>query len=153
MTITELLASGAGMAEIIASGFSPADVAREIRRLALMAVDYVPDERADEFAPLIPEWEGSGITYEAGRKIRFNGLVYTILITHVSQPDWTPEDAPSLFARKLTSENPDEILEWVQPDSTNPYMKGDKVSYNGDIWESEIDNNVWAPGVYGWKKI
>ena len=44
----------------------------------------------------------------------------------------------------------DDIPEWVQPDSTNPYRKGDKVVHNGKTWESTIDNNVWEPGVYGW---
>ena len=46
-----------------------------------------------------------------------------------------------------------EIPAWEQPDSTNPYMKGDKVSHNGKIWVSDIDNNVWAPGIYGWSEI
>lgn len=34
------------------------------------------------------------------------------------------------------------------------YKKGDKVTFNGDTWESTIDNNVWSPSDYpqGWKK-
>lgn len=44
----------------------------------------------------------------------------------------------------------EEIAEWVQPDSTNPYMTGDRVLHNGSTWESTVDNNVWEPGVYGW---
>lgn len=45
--------------------------------------------------------------------------------------------------------------EWKQPDSTNPYMKGDKVTYNGKTYESVIDNNVWSPDTYpaGWKEF
>lgn len=42
---------------------------------------------------------------------------------------------------------------WVQPDSTNAYMKGDKVEHNGKTWESDIDNNVWEPSVYGWSEV
>jgi hypothetical protein len=32
-------------------------------------------------------------------------------------------------------------------------MKGDKVMFNGAVYESTIDNNVWAPDVYpgGWQ--
>ena len=41
------------------------------------------------------------------------------------------------------------IPEWEQPESTNPYMKGDKVKHNDKTWVSDIDNNVWEPGVYG----
>jgi hypothetical protein len=47
------------------------------------------------------------------------------------------------------------IPEWEQPDSTNPYMKGDRVMFNGEVYESAIDNNVWSPAAYpgGWIKI
>ena len=41
---------------------------------------------------------------------------------------------------------------WEQPESTNPYMKGDKVTHAGRTWVSTIDNNVWEPGVYGWEE-
>ena len=47
----------------------------------------------------------------------------------------------------------EDIGEWAQPDSTNPYMKGDRVTHNGHTWESDIDNNVWEPSVYGWTQI
>ena len=48
--------------------------------------------------------------------------------------------------------DPDLIPEWIQPDSTNAYMTGDKVMHNGRTWISTIDNNVWEPGVYGWEE-
>lgn len=42
--------------------------------------------------------------------------------------------------------------EWVQPDSTNPYNTGDKVTFEGAVYTSLIDNNVWSPTGYpaGW---
>ena len=43
-------------------------------------------------------------------------------------------------------------LPWERPESTNPYMKGDKVTHAGRTWVSTIDNNVWEPGVYGWEE-
>ena len=65
---------------------------------------------------------------------------------------WEPKNAPALWAKVLI---PDETVvpEWEQPDSTNPYSAGDKVTHNGKTWVSDIDNNVWEPGVYGWTKI
>ena len=47
------------------------------------------------------------------------------------------------------------IPEWEQPDSTNAYMTGDKVSYKGETYVSVIDNNTWSPEAYpaGWNKI
>jgi hypothetical protein len=29
---------------------------------------------------------------------------------------------------------------------------GAKVSHNGKHWISDVDNNVWEPGVYGWSE-
>ncbi|WP_270217645.1 carbohydrate-binding protein [Dorea longicatena] len=41
----------------------------------------------------------------------------------------------------------------INPDSTNPYAKGDKVTHNGKTWISTADGNVWEPGVYGWEEV
>ena len=51
--------------------------------------------------------------------------------------------------------DPSVIPEWEQPDSTNPYMKGDKVRYKGVVYVSVIDNNVWSPEDYptGWQIV
>ena len=46
--------------------------------------------------------------------------------------------------------------EWVQPTgATDAYSKGDRVSYNGKVYESVIDGNTWSPTAYpqGWEKI
>ena len=82
----------------------------------------------------------------------YNGTLYKVLTAHTSQDDWTPDAAPSLFAKVFI---PDETIipEWEQPDSMNPYSAGDKVTHNGKTWVSDIDNNVWEPGVYGWTEI
>lgn len=97
---------------------------------------------------IYPAWR-EGVAYAAGQRIRHDGTMYKVLQDHTSQSDWTPDAAPSLFAKVLIP-NPDIIPEWEQPDSTNPYSKGDKVTHNGKTWISDIDGNVWEPGVYGW---
>lgn len=106
------------------------------------------DEQALAVPALYPAWR-SGVYYEVGIRVLYNGILYKVLTAHTSQDDWTPDAAPSLFAKVLI---PDEtvIPEWEQPDSTNPYSAGDKVTHNGKTWVSDIDNNVWEPGVYGW---
>lgn len=114
------------------------------------AAQHLPDEMIQDSVRLFPKWDGNGVSYEAGLKLNYNGTVYKVLQAHISQPDWTPAAAPSLFAKVLT--DPDEILPWEQPDSTNPYAKGDKVTHNDHIWVSDLDGNVWEPGVYGWTR-
>lgn len=106
------------------------------------------DEQALAVPALYPAWR-SGVDYAIGIRVQYKGTLYKVLTAHTSQEDWTPDAAPSLFAKVLI---PDETVvpEWQQPDSTNPYMKDDKVTHNGKTWVSDIDNNVWEPGVYGW---
>lgn len=113
----------------------------------------ISDEVALLMADDFPEWDKDGHEYKVGDRVVYNGTLYKVLQAHTSQETWTPEDAQSLFAKVLTSES--EILPWEQPGSTNPYMKGDKVTYNGKTYESLIDNNVWSPADYpaGWKEI
>ena len=109
------------------------------------------DKQAIDAPAVYPEWK-DGAAYNVGERVMYNEVLYKVLATHTSQGTWTPDAAPSLFAKVLI---PDEnvISAWEQPDSTNPYMKGDKVSHNGKNWASIADNNVWEPGVYGWEEI
>lgn len=42
---------------------------------------------------------------------------------------------------------------WKQPEGAHDaYNKGDEVSHKGSEWTSDVDGNVWEPGVYGWTK-
>ena len=96
-----------------------------------------------------------GRTLDVGEFIQYNDKLYKVLQAHTVQENWAPDVAPSLFAEVLTDPTGQTILEWKQPDSTNPYMKGDKVKYEGAIYESLINQNVWSPVAYpaGWKQI
>ena len=127
------------------------DEAMRVRPLIERAAQGLSDSDALEAVTLYPHW-ASGFEYETGTRVQHKGILYTVLQTHASQPDWTPDAAPSLFAKVLIPD-PDVIAAWEQPESTNPYMAGDKVSHNGKIWVSDIDNNVWEPGVYGWTEV
>ena len=125
------------------------ELAKKLRPIIEEAVRSLDDETAVEAATLFPAWK-EGQSYTAGTKVQYGGSVYTVLQTHDAQADWTPTAAPSLFAQVLPGQGGSDIGEWVQPDSTNPYMKGDTVTHNGYTWTCDIDNNVWEPGVYGW---
>lgn len=113
----------------------------------------VDDNTALRMVEFYPAWE-AGTDYAAGFKVQRGGTLYRCLTAHASQADWTPEAAPSLWAKVLI---PDEtvIPAWEQPDSTNPYMAGDKVILDGVIYVSLIDNNVWKPTDYpaGWQMV
>ena len=129
--------------------------ARELRKIlekAMTEAQSLTEAEAIAATCLHPKWSGDGVQYTAGQRVQDDGILYTVLQDHTSQPDWKPADAPSLFAKVLIPD-PTVIPEWEQPDSTNPYAKGDKVTHNGKTWVSDIDGNVWEPGVYGWTEV
>ena len=126
-----------------------ADVVEEL-------ADMLTDEQAAVMPQVYPEWKPDTF-YEAGKRLQYGGGLYRVLQPHTSQETWTPTAAPSLYAEILPGQDGDEpsgtYPEWVQPDSTNPFMMGDRVARNGKNWESDYDNNVWEPGVFGWHEI
>lgn len=126
--------------------------ARELRKQIEENASVLTDEKAAEVPELFPAWNGDGVSFITGNRVRYNGVLYKCLQSHEAQANWTPETAPSLWTRVLI-EDPDTVSAWVQPDSTNPYMIGDKVSHNGKTWECSVNYNVWEPGVYGWTEV
>ena len=133
--------------------------ARELRAIiekAMTETASLTEAEAISATCLYPKWSGNGVAYVKGQRVQDDGVLYTVLQNHTSQAGWTPTAAPSLFAKVLIPD-PTVVPEWEQPDSTNPYMKGDKVKHNGKTWVSLVDNNVWEPGVTGtaalWQEV
>lgn len=80
--------------------------------------------------------------------------LYQVLQDHTSAEEWTPDTAVSLYKKIGVTE--DGYPEWVQPlGASDAYNTGDIVSYNGVLYESTIDGNVWAPDAYpaGWTQV
>lgn len=121
------------------------------------AISYLSDAQALTVKDLYADWDENGIGYITGNRVQYNGKLYKCLQEHTSQADWSPEAAPSLWAEILAGQEGTAIGEWVQPESTNPYNKGDRVVHNGKTWESLADGNVWEPGAQGaeslWKEV
>lgn len=138
----------ASVAEILVGGEVTPERAHRLRDAIEVAAESYDDETAMEFPELYPSWDPTA-DYAAGFRVQYQGVLYKCLQDHTAQEDWTPEAASSLWAKVLISD-PEVVPEWEQPDSTNPYSAGDKVTHNGKTWVSDIDNNVWEPGVYGW---
>ena len=111
-------------------------------------IDNLEDTDALNVSSLFPIWV-SQKTYQTSERVQYNNILYKCLQGHTSQDDWTPDVAVSLWVR---IDNPvEEWPEWIQPvGAQDAYPQNAKVSHNNKHWISEIDNNVWEPGVYGW---
>ena len=115
------------------------------------------DTTAMEIADLYEPWE-IGKTYEVGRIVKYGvnadgeTQLYSVIQAHTSQAAWTPDTAVSLF--KAVGFTETGVSVWTQPlGATDAYMKGDTVSHKDKTWTSDIDGNVWEPGVYGWTEV
>lgn len=120
--------------------------ARQLRERIDTATNYLNDEQAETVTELFPEW-GVGIKYTVGDRRQYDSLLYRCVQAHTSQDDWNPPAVPALWVRTSTEEWP----EWIQPTGAHDaYNKGNKVSHNGKHWISDVDANVWEPGVAFW---
>lgn len=78
--------------------------------------------------------------------------LYQVLQDHTSTEEWTPDTATSLYKKIGVTE--EGYPEWVQPlGASDAYNIGDIVSFNGTLYKSTIDGNVWSPDAYptGWE--
>ena len=113
------------------------------------ALDLTDDE-AYEMPLAFPAWE-TDTEYKIGDRVQYNAKLYKCVQAHTSQSDWTPDATPALWTEVA---KPGEIPEWKQPTGAqDAYNKGDKVRHNDLVWESDVNANVWEPGVYGWSQV
>ena len=122
--------------------------AKRIRAEMEQHASTLPDETALEVVEMFPLWTPRA--YEMGERVRYEGTLYKCVQAHPQNETYTPDVAVSLWAEVLI---PSGIPEWVQPESTNPYMKGDHVMHNGIEWVSDYDYNTWEPGIAGWSVV
>lgn len=134
-------------------------IAKQMNRFfQIMAQQMVLDEETSmEIADLYEAWEENK-AYSVGKIVKYGvnadgeTQLYSVIQAHTSQKDWKPDVTPSLYKKIGFTESG--VPMWTQPlGATDAYAKGDKVSYDGKLWESEVDANVWQPGVYGWVEV
>lgn len=123
--------------------------AKQLRSLIEALSASLSDETALTGVELFPPWS-VGKAYATGDRVQYEGTLYKCVQAHTSQADWTPPATPALW----TAVSLDEYPAWVQPTGAHDaYGKGDKVTHNGKRWTSDVDNNTWEPGVYGWTEV
>lgn len=129
---------------------------KQLRRAMQLFAQTITDESTMmEMADVYPKWSSNSKTYKAGDIVAYGKnadgetQLYTVLQDHTSQTDWTPNTATSLF--KAVGFTDTGVAIWTQPfGATDAYAAGDVVQHKDAFWTSDVDGNVWEPGVYGW---
>ena len=115
-------------------------------RAARLTVD---DETALTGKELYPVW-AENISVSVNDRYQYKDKLYKCVQAHTTQADWTPDKTPALWVEVSLEEWP----EWKQPAGAHDaYKKGDKVTHNGKKWSSDVDANVWEPGIHGWSEV
>lgn len=131
--------------------------------------DWTPTRAPSLFAQILTgeetgepqEWQQPDSTnaYMYGDRVIYDNKIYESTIDfNVWAPDNYSQGWTLIEDLNPPSEDEDEdeeIPEWVQPDASNGYHIGDKIHYQGLIYQSLIDNNVWSPDAYpaGWQFV
>lgn len=134
--------------------------AEQMRRALQMFAMTLTEEQALEIPSVFPAWE-AGKAYVVGDVISYgtndvgDPQLYKVVQAHTSQENWLPgQGTDSLYdAFGLT---PAGYPVWAQPSGAHDaYNTGDIVDYNGTLYKSLIDGNVWAPDAYpqGWENL
>ena len=126
------------------------DEVNEEIALKFIAENILTDDQALHVAYIFDDWNPNSVRYTQDvSKVQYKNELYKCLQSHTSQISWNPKDANSLWVR--IDDPAEEWPEWRQPEGAHDaYPKGAKVTHNEKHWTSDVDNNVWEPGVYGW---
>ena len=133
------------------------DATKKATRKLVFASELTQEELESLF-DLYEEWK-AGEDIKPGDIRKYNNKLYKAIQAHKTQSDWSPEITPSLWLEYMPAETEggEEIIQdWKQPlGGHDSYKKGDKVRFEGEIYESKIDNNAHSPAAnpQGWEKI
>lgn len=133
--------------------------AEQFRKALQMFAASLDDERAMEVASIYDPWE-IGKAYSVGEFVTYgvNGVgdpqLYKVVQAHTSQAEWTPDAVASLFVAIGLDENGYPV--WSKPTGAHDaYNTGDIVDYNGTLYKSLIEGNIYSPDEYpsGWEVV
>lgn len=133
--------------------------AEQLRRALQMFASSLSDEQAMEIATVYPHYQ-IGKAYAIGEYFTHgeNGVgdpqLYKVVQAHTSQSDWLPERTPSLYTPVGLNDSGHPV--WSKPSGAHDaYNTGDIVDYNGTLYKSLMDGNVYSPDEYpsGWEVL
>lgn len=127
--------------------------ARKLRNIMEQAAATLDDATASQAAMLFPRLKGSGDLIPAGTRINYGGVIKRAAVDLWDTPENNPDNAPSLWEDLAYIDGIRIIPEVITVGTA--FSKGEQGWWNGALYESQADNNVWTPEAYPayWKEI
>ena len=131
-------------------------IMEQFGKVLQMFAQSLSDEDAMEVSAVYPPYV-VGKTYKAKEMFVYgvnavgDPQIYRVVQAHTSQADWKPNASPALYTAIGLDESGFPV--WSQPTGVHDaYNTGDVVNYNGTLYQSLIDGNVYSPEEYtaGW---
>lgn len=130
--------------------------AEQMRKALQMFVSTLPEDKAMEVVAVFDPWTVDK-TYSVGDYLTYgqNGVgdpqLYKVAQAHIAQANWTPDVSKSLYTAIGLDDSGYPV--WSQPTGAHDaYNIGDIVNYNGTLYSSLVNGNVYSPDAYpnGW---
>lgn len=127
--------------------------ARELRGLIEEAVQSLDDKSASKAPTLYPRLKQDGSLVRAGTRICHNGEVKKAAVDLWDTVDNSPDKATTLW-ETLDYKDGYRIIPSVIT-VTGAFAKGERGWWNGKLYESKVENNVYTPEQYAdnWTEV
>jgi len=120
-------------------------------------ISAIDSGQGEPGGPEVPDWSPTMGYLAVGAVVSYQDDCFEVIQMHKPQTGWEPDKVPALFKRLGPIGQPEGgIPEWVRPTGVHDaYNTGDKVSFEGEVYESMIDANVYSPLEYlaGWMQL
>lgn len=127
--------------------------AKTIRGLIETAAEGLDDATASQAAPLFPALKGDGSLVRSGTRINWGGVVKRAAVDLWDTETNNPDNAPTLWEDLAYIDGIRVIPEVISVGTA--FSKGEQGWWDGVLYESMLDNNVYTPVAYpaGWKVV
>lgn len=127
--------------------------AQTIRGFIETAADGLDDAAASQMALLFPGLKGDGSLVKSGTRINWNGVVKRAAVDLWDTETNNPDNAPTLWEDLAYIDGIRIIPEVITVGTA--FSNGEQGWWNGALYESQADNNVWTPDAYPayWEEV
>lgn len=127
--------------------------ALKLRAIVEQAAASLDDKTASEAPTLFPRLKQDGSLVRAGTRICHNGEVKKAAVDLWDTADNSPDNAPTLWETLDYKDGYRIIPETITV--TGAFAKGERGWWNGVLYESNVDNNVYTPEQYApnWTEV
>ena len=121
--------------------------AAQARKILLKAARVLPMEEALTIHYIFPEWQ-VGQDYTELEYIKYQGVLYQVRHDCRANSNEPPTTSPNYYRVPVPMSM---ALAW---ETGRSYAQNERVTYNGFVYESTINDNIWSPADnFGWRQI